>query len=135
MPIYRKQDSKGYYYQYGSNGKKYYYKVGNPNSRAIAKGKAVRQSVAIHASEGRQRKRKGGLMKATRNHPRLLGGVMDVKSFIKRKIRNFTKEDFDRNFKDFNEELISLGLKPYSWNSKLTPEIKKDIKRYLFDQL
>lgn len=57
MPIHRKRDSKGPYYQYGSR-KKYYYKSGNKRSREIAYKKAHRQMVAILASGWRDPSKK-----------------------------------------------------------------------------
>ena len=54
MPIYRKSDSKGPYYQYGTTGTKYYYTPGNAKSRLNAKKKAIRQMVAISYSEKRR---------------------------------------------------------------------------------
>ena len=49
MPIHRGKDSKGPYYQWGSQ-KKYYYKKGNKKSRELAKKKAKKQMIAIYAS-------------------------------------------------------------------------------------
>ena len=48
MPIYRKKDRNGPFYQYGKNGKKYYYISGNKRSRRMAINKALRQNRAIH---------------------------------------------------------------------------------------
>lgn len=50
MPIHRKTDSKGPYYQWGNSGKKYYYKSGSKRSRETAIDKAKKQAVAIYAS-------------------------------------------------------------------------------------
>ena len=49
MPIHRGQNSKGPYYQWGSQ-KKYYYKSGDKKSRLNAMEKAKKQMVAIYAS-------------------------------------------------------------------------------------
>jgi hypothetical protein len=48
MPIHRGRDSKGYYYQWGSQ-KKYYYIPGNIQSREKAYNKAVKQAQAIYS--------------------------------------------------------------------------------------
>lgn len=50
MPINRKKDTKGYYYQWGNHGKKYYYTANNPRSRDMAKSKAVKQAQAVYSS-------------------------------------------------------------------------------------
>lgn len=50
MPIHRKKDSHGTYYQWGNSGKKYYYKTGNKKSRENAFKKARMQEKAIYAS-------------------------------------------------------------------------------------
>lgn len=50
MPVHSGKDSKGSYYQWGNSGKKYYYISGNKRSREVAKKKAHKQGVAIHAS-------------------------------------------------------------------------------------
>lgn len=47
MPISRKIDLIGPYYQYGSTGAKYYYRTGNKLSRQVAKQKAMKQMRAI----------------------------------------------------------------------------------------
>lgn len=49
MPVHRGSDSKGAYYQWGSQ-KKYYYEPGNTTARKIAKRKAREQGQAIRAS-------------------------------------------------------------------------------------
>jgi hypothetical protein len=49
MPVKRGKDSKGSYYQWGSQ-KKYYYTVGNKQARARAKNKAEKQGQAIRAA-------------------------------------------------------------------------------------
>lgn len=48
MPVRRGTDSQGNYYQWGSNGKKYYYKT--KEGEAMARAAAERQGVAAHAS-------------------------------------------------------------------------------------
>lgn len=50
MPIYKRKDSKGPYYQYGSKGAKYYFNSTSERSETIAYNKAVRQTQAIHAN-------------------------------------------------------------------------------------
>lgn len=54
MPVRRKQDSKGPYYQWGDSGKKYRYQTGNKKEREKAKGKAENQGRAIRASGYRE---------------------------------------------------------------------------------
>ena len=49
MPIHKGHDSKGYFYQYGQTGKKYYYS--NPNQQAQAWLKARKQTIAINLSK------------------------------------------------------------------------------------
>lgn len=49
MPVQRGKDSKGPYYRWGKNGKKYHYTSGNKSSRDRAKKKAWIQGKAIHA--------------------------------------------------------------------------------------
>lgn len=49
MPIHRGKDSKGCYYQWGSQ-KKYHYKCGDKASRERAHKKAEKQATAIYAS-------------------------------------------------------------------------------------
>ena len=51
MPVLRGKDSKGSYYRWGENGKKYYYKSGSEQSRERAKSKAALQGRAIKASQ------------------------------------------------------------------------------------
>lgn len=48
MPIFRRKDNIGSFYQYGDTGKKYYYITNNKRSRLIAKRKAIKQMRAIH---------------------------------------------------------------------------------------
>jgi hypothetical protein len=54
MPIQRRIDSKGPYYQWGNSGKKYYYTLGDSVSRRKAYEKARRQAIAIYASGWRE---------------------------------------------------------------------------------
>jgi len=54
MPVHRRINSQGSFYQWGESGKKYYYISGNNKSRENAKAKATRQGIAIHASGWRQ---------------------------------------------------------------------------------
>lgn len=49
MPVHQGRDSNGPYYVWG-NRKKYYYIPGNKKSREIAKRKAIKQGIAVHAS-------------------------------------------------------------------------------------
>ena len=56
MPIHKRVDSTGHYYQYGESGKKYYFTVGDAASEVEALEKAKRQSAAIHASKSRRSK-------------------------------------------------------------------------------
>ena len=49
MPVKKGTDSKGSYYQWGSQ-KKYYYTAGNKQGRERAKKKAEKQGQAIRAS-------------------------------------------------------------------------------------
>lgn len=51
MPVHKGKDKKGYYYQWGESGKKYYYKKGNKISEGIAKSNAAEQGRAIKASQ------------------------------------------------------------------------------------
>lgn len=53
MPLYNGRDSNGPYFQWGSVGKRYYYKPKNVISQGIAKAKAMRQARAIEASKHR----------------------------------------------------------------------------------
>jgi hypothetical protein len=48
MPIYNKKDEKGYYFQYGLHGVKYYYNPKSKLSKLEARKKAIRQTAAIH---------------------------------------------------------------------------------------
>lgn len=54
MPVQRgteqKNGEKRCYYQWGENGKKYYYECGNPRSRKAARAKAAKQGAAAYAS-------------------------------------------------------------------------------------
>lgn len=45
-----KKDKKGYFCQWGSSGKKYYYKKGDKASRDRARSKADKQGKAAHAN-------------------------------------------------------------------------------------
>jgi hypothetical protein len=51
MPVHRKKNINGPYYQWGNHGKKYYYKINNEKSRKLAKDKAKLQGRAIKARE------------------------------------------------------------------------------------
>lgn len=50
MPIHRRVNKEGTYYQWGNSGKKYYYQPKNKKSRTIAYNKAARQAAAAYAS-------------------------------------------------------------------------------------
>lgn len=54
MPIHLRADSKGYYYQYGNHGKKYYFK--SEKGRESAYRKAHRQAIAIKISQKKRYK-------------------------------------------------------------------------------
>lgn len=49
MPVHRGADSKGPFYQWGDNGKRYYYQANNKRSREIAKTKANLQGRAAYS--------------------------------------------------------------------------------------
>lgn len=46
MPVYDGKDSKGYYYQWGNHGHKYYYDARSERARKNAHKKAIMQCVA-----------------------------------------------------------------------------------------
>ncbi len=50
MPIYNGSDSIGTFYQYGVNGKKYYYNPSNHSSKIKARNQAKIQGTAIYLS-------------------------------------------------------------------------------------
>lgn len=56
MPVRLKHNEKGYYYQYGNHGTKYYFVTNR--GRIIALNKAIKQAKAIHASKSAQAKKK-----------------------------------------------------------------------------
>lgn len=49
MPVKKGSDNKGHYYQYGTSGKKYYYKTARGEKVSI--GKARKQGIAIEISK------------------------------------------------------------------------------------
>jgi hypothetical protein len=49
VPVRRREDSKGPYYQWGDHGRKYRYTPGDKASRDRAKQGATRQGEAAHA--------------------------------------------------------------------------------------
>ena len=51
MPIHQDKDLKGFFYQFGLTGKKYYYIPVNPQSKQNAYNKALKQSRAIEYSK------------------------------------------------------------------------------------
>jgi hypothetical protein len=55
MPILNNKDTKGSYYQFGTTGKKYYYKTGNVKLRTLARAKAAKQGRAIEWSKHRKK--------------------------------------------------------------------------------
>lgn len=54
MPIHRRHDSEGPYYQDGDSGKKFHYKPKNKRSRASAYGRARKQQKARKANQRRR---------------------------------------------------------------------------------
>ena len=50
MPSASGKDSKGCYWKWGGQGKKYYYSCGNKDASARAKAKADKQGAAAYAS-------------------------------------------------------------------------------------
>ena len=55
MPIFKKIDQDGYFYQYGRKGHNYYFY--DENTRKIARKKAIIQGVAIQYSQIKNRKK------------------------------------------------------------------------------
>jgi len=51
MPIHQKKDQTGYYFQWGTHGKKYYYKPLSVTSITLAYNKAKKQGAAIKISQ------------------------------------------------------------------------------------
>jgi hypothetical protein len=51
MPITRKTDKKGSFYQFGDTGKRYYYKTKDDKSRNSAKKRAMKQGQAIEINK------------------------------------------------------------------------------------
>ena len=51
MPVERGRDSKGPYYRWGDEGKKYHYTPGDEDSREKAKRRAAKQGRAIEANK------------------------------------------------------------------------------------
>jgi len=49
MPVHRGNENGKLYYQYGTHGKKYYYKRGDKISRDLARNLALKQQKAVHA--------------------------------------------------------------------------------------
>ena len=54
MPIHKGVDNIGYYFQYGTTGKRYYFNTELGRKRAY--NKALNQTRAIKISEGRRRR-------------------------------------------------------------------------------
>jgi hypothetical protein len=50
VPVHRRKDKDGPYYQWGDSGAKYHYEAGNEKSRETAKAKAQRQGRAVRAA-------------------------------------------------------------------------------------
>lgn len=57
MPVHRGQDSKGAFYQWGSQGAKYRYTPGNEASRKRAKQKAHIQGLAAEKAGYKEKKK------------------------------------------------------------------------------
>ena len=53
MPVHEGKDSSGPYFQWGTHGKKYYYKPKSAKSKEDARQKAATQGRAIKASQFR----------------------------------------------------------------------------------
>lgn len=49
MPIFRRRDADGPFYQWGDRGAKYHYISGNKRSREFAYNKAAKQAGAAYA--------------------------------------------------------------------------------------
>jgi len=49
MPIHEGIDEQGHFYQWGGHGKKYYYKLGDVDSKNEAYNKALHQAQAAYA--------------------------------------------------------------------------------------
>jgi hypothetical protein len=54
MPIVLKSDKKGWFFQYGTHGKKYYFNYYSPLSRDKAYLKALKQARAIQANKNKK---------------------------------------------------------------------------------
>jgi len=54
MPVFRKHDKDGYYYQVGNVGAKYYHDPNNEASKKAARQKAIDQMYAIEKSKERR---------------------------------------------------------------------------------
>lgn len=54
MPIHKRIDSRGSYFQYGNHGKKYYFDILSDNSIINAYNKALKQQTAIYLSGYRE---------------------------------------------------------------------------------
>ena len=52
MPVKRGQDKQGRFYQWGTDGKRYYYRPEDESSRKRARARATMQGRAIAAREG-----------------------------------------------------------------------------------
>ena len=50
MPVYQGNDQKGFFYQWGEHGKRYYFNQNSIRSMKIAHNKALRQGIAAHAN-------------------------------------------------------------------------------------
>jgi hypothetical protein len=50
VPVRRREDKQGPYYQWGESGKKYRYEPGDKKSRDSAKKQASKQGRAAHAA-------------------------------------------------------------------------------------
>jgi len=52
MPVFQRVDTRGYYFQWGDTGKKYYFDPSNLVSAARARQKAHAQGRAVRARQG-----------------------------------------------------------------------------------
>jgi hypothetical protein len=52
MPVFQRVDARGYYFQWGDTGKKYYFDPSSLVSSARARQKAHKQGRAVRARQG-----------------------------------------------------------------------------------
>jgi hypothetical protein len=53
MPVKTGKDNKGCFAVWGDSGKKYYYSCNNKRAKNNARGKALKQGIAIKASQNK----------------------------------------------------------------------------------